>query len=242
MKTIFSFRNLALVCAISAFAFIGCVKDNDDNGSVSGLMAANLATDVTVDITLSGNLLTSSPLIFSNYTGGYLSIFPGSRTVESFNAASGVSLALDSYTFQPDQYYSLFVAGANGNYRNIIVHDNFDSLATVSGQAYIRYVNAIPDSSAPVVKITASGSEEVNTTAGFATISSFIAVPAGDIMVEVSNGSTINASRTITVEDRKIYTILLIGNPDNAEVRFITNGTLDEDANKMSSVNSVSSD
>ena len=252
MKKNFSIRQhvLAVISALSLIIFVvACNKDNNDNPDVpvSGLMAFNVSPDIAANIALSGNYLTPGPIVFSNYTGGYYAVYSGARSVQTYNAATGISVASSTYDFQPDQYYSLFVAGANDNYRNIIVHDNIDSLPSMAGEAYVRYINAIPDSSASTVTVTTNGSDVVNMSAGYGTVSDFTAVDAGDVAVKISNGTTIDAMRTINLEERKVYTVLLIGMPgattgaDSVQVRYVLNGTLDADAGMDSAVNSVNS-
>lgn len=234
---------LMLGLAISA-----CNKDhnNDDvNVPLAGVMAFNLAPDVSnAGVALSGNNLGSS-LPFGSYTGGYLGVYPGDRPVESYNAASGGRLASGSYNFEDSAYYSIFVVGANSNYRNVIVEDKFDELSSSTGQAYIRYINAIADSSHPTVSITSGGSSVVNDNAAFASVSEFKAVNAGDVTIDVSNGGNIDADRTITLESRKVYTVLISGVPgstgaDNVQIKYITNGQLDETAARQSSASARS--
>lgn len=253
MKTLLSVRKIfftVISASILLLLVTACDKNNDNNNNqpISGLMALNLAPDKAVNISLSGNYISALPISYSNYTGGYYAIYSGTRPVESFDANTGASLDMDSYNFENDQYYSLFVVGANGNYHNIITHDNFDSITATSGQAYVRYINAIADSTDPLVSVMANGSETVNENSSFGNISEFTAVPAGDITINVNGGATIDASRTISVEERKLYTVLLLGIPgsttasDSLQIRYVVNGTLDQDAAKMSSINSMDVD
>ncbi len=230
--------------AISVFAvsifFITCNKSDNggvNNTPVSGLMAFNLATDKAVSISLSGNSITNLPLAFTSYTGNYLNIYSGNRLVQSFDFNSGNTIDSSSFHFEPQKYYSLFVTGTNGHYHNVIVNDNFDSL--VSGQADIRCINAIPDSSSPVVSIIANGNNVINNNASFGSVSNVATVAAGDVTIQVNNGGTINKSRTITLEPQKAYTVLLAGIPgstgnDSLQIRYISNGTIQQKAQKTS--------
>jgi hypothetical protein len=226
---------------LAAVLFISCnKKDHNDNPDVpvAGVMAFNLAPDVqSASITLSGNILTNQ-LAFGSYTGTYLAVFTGARPVESFNSTGG-SLASANYTFDADKYYSVFVVGTANNYRNVIVSDSLDTLSN-SGPAYIRYINAIPDSSKPAVTIAAGGTNVINDNASFAAVSGFKAITPGQVMVNVSNGGTINSNRTITVEQRKVYTVLLQGTPSGTgdqavQIKYILNGTLNQEAGRASS-------
>lgn len=251
MKMLFSSLRVNLLAGsvLGLVLFSACNKlDNEDapDVPVSGLMAFNLAPDISqATITLSGNSLTATPLPYTNYTGGYLGVYSGERSVQSYNYGTGSSLASGSYTFEPDNYYSLFVIGANNTYRNVIVNDELDSLSTASGEAFVRYINAIPDSSQPTVTITAGGSNVVNTPAAYASVSDFVAVSPGDISITVSNGSTIDTNRTLTLEQRKVYTILLTGVPGGSggsevQIKFIQNGTVDASAGRSASASARS--
>jgi Domain of unknown function (DUF4397) len=227
--------NTFAVCSIllSGVFFTACNKSNNDNNNtdsqVSGLMAFNLVPEKAVSITIGGNRLPGSPLAFNNYTGVYLPVYPGTRTVESFDYSSNTSLASASDSFEIDKYYSVFVVGTTGSYQNVIVNDNFDSLSSSSGQAYIRYINAINGSVNPAVTI--SGSSVNNSNAAFAIVSDFVAVTPGSTIITVNDGSAVNVNRTITTEAKKVYTVLLSSgatSADPAQIKYITNGTLNE--------------
>jgi len=248
MKSLFARFILPVTGIVMAgLLFVACNKSDNagiSNMPVSGLMAFNLSPDKAVGVTLSGNSLLNQPLSFGSYTGSYLNVYPGNRLVESVDYASGNALDSSSYNFEPNKYYSLFVTGNSGNYRNVIVRDNFDSLSISSGQAYVRYVNAIPDSSAPNLSIVANGENVINSNASFGSVSDFKAVTPGDVTIQVNNGSTINKSRTINIEQQKAYTVLVAGitgstGNDSLQIRFIENGTLQQKAQKASSASSA---
>lgn len=179
-------RSLIPVLAVvtAGVLLTACLKDDDhDTPAIpaAGLMAFNLAPDQpAVTIRLSGNNLTQAPLAYTNYTGVYQRIYTGNRNIESFNYNSSSQLTASSYNFEQDKYYSLFITGANGAYRNIVSVDNFDSLSASSGNAYVRYINAITDSvNTPTVTIAASGNHVVNDNAAYGTVSEFKAVAPG---------------------------------------------------------------
>lgn len=219
-----------------AVVFTACKKDNTENTRTpaSGLMAFNLAIDKeAVGITLSGNNLTNVPLNYTSYTGAYLPVFTGNREVKSYSVNGGGILAVSSQIFKDSGYYSLFVVGNKGNYRNIIANDSLNNLVPASGQAFVRYINAIADSTtSPLVTITANGVSIISTNAAFGTVSAFTKIKAGSIIIDVNNSDKVAANRTITVEDSKAYTILLTGIPGavdtakSVQVKFITNGTI----------------
>lgn len=240
MKTRFSsiraFMTIAGSVLTIGILLTGCLKKNDlgPNTPYAGLMAFNLIPDKDgIGIAIDNNSLTQSPLTYTSFTGGYLNAYIGQRTIGAFNPASDSLFTKNTVTLDTSKYYSLFVVGANGTYSNVFVRDNFDAIPPSSGQAYIRYINAIPDSSKPLVNVTAGGNNVINTNAGFATISDFVPITPGDATVGVNDGTAdIHASRTITVEPNRIYTLLLIGQPNatdsskTVQVRIITNGSL----------------
>jgi len=231
-----SIRPLAALM-LTVVLFTACKKDDSfDNirTPAAGLMAFNLATDKpAVGLALSGSNFGNAALGFNNYTGAYLPIYVGSREVRSFEFDNGATIAISSGNFADSNYYSVFVLGANGNYRNLVVKDAVDSLSPVAGKAWVRYINAIADSSAtPVITIGTGTDNVINTSAAFATVSSFTQVDAGLVNTAVNNGSSIAANRIITLEENKIYTVLFAGLPGATDmsravqIKFIQNGSV----------------
>jgi hypothetical protein len=232
-----NYRRLLFAGSLVAAALLisACTKNDDNNTTIptAHLMAFNLASDKAagIDIRLSGNSITNFPLTYTSYTGVYLNIYTGQRQVQTYDAATNMSMTSSTFTFNDSSYYSLFVVGANNTYSNIIVRDNFDSLSNAGGQAYIRYINAIPDSSQSTVTVAIGGSNIINMPAGYSYISGFTAATPGSAIITVSNGGTIQVNRTITLEQNKVYTVLLTGMPggtgDQAvQIKYIENGTL----------------
>jgi hypothetical protein len=240
MKKLFSSMRISMLTvgvALSAVLLFSSCKKTDTTGNelqVAGLMAFNLAVDKPgIAITLSNNTLTQGSIPYTGYTGGYYNIYPGSRTVQAFDITNtGTSITNSTHTFDAKKYYSLFVVGANNVYSNVVTLDNYDSLSATNGQAYIRFINAIPDSSNPRVTITANGATVSDAPAHYATVSQFTQTAPGQVTINVSNEGNIQASRTITVEQKKAYTILLIGKPGETDaaravqIKFVENGTL----------------
>lgn len=246
MKLFFSkFRSGVLSIALAATAatvFVSCSKNLDDNNHdqpAAGLMAFNLAPDQSaLVLTLNNNNITNFPLPYTNFTGGYIPVFPGSRTLDAYssNTPSGQPLASATATLEVDKYYSAFTIGAGTHYRNVIVHDNFDSL-NANGNAYIRYINAIIDSTQlPTVVIRANGADVVNRQAPYASVADFVAVAPGTVVIDINNNGNVDADRTLTLEQNKVYTVLLTGLPGTTPatemIKFVTNGTLTEDQSR----------
>lgn len=219
-----------------SMVFTACKKDSDDvdnNVPVAGLMGFNLAPDkASIGFALSGSSLTNVPLNFTSYTGVYQRIFTGSREVQAYDFGASTPFASTSQNFEAGKYYSVFTLGTGGTYKNLVVEDKLDTLSATTNQAYVRYVNAIPDSSKPAVTLTANGTDISNGSAAYASVSEFTGVTPGDLTIKVANGTNISATRTITLEKNKVYTILLVGVPGATEpekvvqIKFITNGTI----------------
>lgn len=222
------------ILLFSAIAFSACKKEDVPTTPTAGLMAFNLIPDTIqpVVFVLDNNALTNSSIGFGSFTGGYLNVFTGLRTVNLYENSSDSALATMSYPFQPNMYYSAFAMGANGTYKNIIVQDNLDSLPTSSGNAFVRYVNAIPDSSSETVTVSANNSNVVNANTSFGDVSDFTGIAPGDISINLDNGSTISANKSMTLEQNKVYTVLLTGMPDatdtakSVRIKYIVNGTV----------------
>lgn len=244
MNKLLSFvrRRLVPVMGVIAVAvlFTACLKDKDNPTDIpaAGLMAFNLAPDQeSVVIALSGNWLTNQPMGFTSFTGNYRNIYTGTREVVSYDYPSNDALAVASGDFEDGKYYSVFVIGSGDNYRNVVATDNFDSLNATSGKAYVRYINAVTDSvNSPLVTIAQSGSNVVSENAAFGNVSEFTAVNPGEISIAIKQGSAIDATRNITVAEKKVYTVLLLGVPGETseskkvQIRFVENGTLTDEA------------
>jgi hypothetical protein len=233
MKRIMSYTAALLLMVV---AFSACKKDNNTNvrKQSAGLMAFNLVPDKdAINFVLSGNRLTNTPLNYNGFTGGDLPVGVGSSELKSIDPSNDSLLATGSANFADSMYYSVFTVGRNGNYHNIFVNDSLNSLAVSPGQAYVRFINAIPDSAyMPRVTISSGDSSIVNTTASFGTVSPFTKIRAGSIDVKVSNGDSIAATRTIAVDESKVYTVMLTGIPGatdttkSIQVKYINNGTV----------------
>jgi hypothetical protein len=236
-KKIMSLRNSFIpgsVLALSLF-LSSCLKDKDDSpqSPVAAMMAFNLAPDQeSVSISLNGNVLPGGSLAYGNFTGQYFNVYPGNRSISSYNTSTGDLVDSSSFTFEPNKYYSLFVVGSGTDHRNIVAEDNYDSLTASSGKSYVRFVNALSNAPSSNVNISANGAIITNGSTPFGTVSEFLAVDPGEIAVNVTNEGTVNASRNISVAQSKAYTVLLMGLPNQADstksvqIRFIENGSI----------------
>ena len=232
LKNVIGSYGLAVMgLVLTVLLFTACKKEKIDqmNSPVAGVMAFNLAVDKpAVGFALSGGTtLGNVALNYTGYSGTYLPVYPGTRELRAFEYYMGTTIASTSATFVDSAYYSAFLMGATGNYRTVVVRDDMETPVPVAGKAWVRYVNAIPDSVSTVSVTVGSNTQ----TAAYTTVSGFTQVNAGAVTISVSNGSSINASRTINMDENKVYTVLLSGlpNPTDPEkvvqIRFIQNGT-----------------
>ena len=241
MKPFTTFRRVLLTVAgaIMTLSFLSsCLKQHNDSVDtpVAGLMVFNVSPEQpAVGFAISGNSLTNAPIGYGTYNGMYQNIYPGDRQLAAYDYHSGAVLYADTTAgFIADKYYSAFFAGADSNYRVILVQDNFDSLSATSGSAYIRYVNAVADSIAiPEVTISAGGNNVIQQAAAFGSVSPFTAVAPGSISIAVKNANGLDVSRTIPVEAKQVYTVLLTGIQGSTstpvEIKYIGNGTLTDE-------------
>ncbi|MGC4035097.1 MAG: DUF4397 domain-containing protein [Chitinophagaceae bacterium] len=235
-STVRSVASITALLAVIVVAISSCAKNHITDNSTAGakIMAFNLSIDKTIGFTLNGNNVTSTPLAFSNFTGGYVNVDSGQYAVTAYDAAttnSGHTLASAAGAFSTNKYYSVFFVGRDSTYQNVLVSDNLDQLTGESGKAYIRFMNAIPDSTAaPVVTVAAAGTTVLSGEASYPGIFDFTSVNAGDLVVTAKNGSDIDVTKTITVAEKTVYTILLTGMPGStaapAAIQYIANGSL----------------
>lgn len=239
--TMFNFPKRSVVLSLSLFFtgiifFLSCSKNNSNinpGSPKASLLAFNLAPDKPgIGFSLGSTKLTPIAMAYANFTGTYLSIATGDNILKAYDfESSGSEITSTSGSFKADNFYSVFLVGNGANHKNVLVNDNIDSLSATSGLAYVRYVNAIPDSTfPPTITITSGSTDIVNETAIFPSVSAFKGVNPGNIDVAVKNSNGIDMSKTITVEQKKVYTILLVGVKDSTltplKINYISNGSL----------------
>lgn len=223
----------ALIVLITIFSACKKTLNTEGTSYSAGLMAFNLIPgNSSVGFAISGNILTLSALFYTNYTGSYLPVYPGNGNIVCYDTHSDSVFANDTANFVIHKYYSIFALGNNGHYSNLFVNDNLDTLSSSAGNAYVRYINAIPDSSKPMITIVSNGNTVISANTSYASISNFTGITPGDITIAIKNDSTFSLNRTITLEKNKAYTVLLSGIPaatdstKAVQIGYITNGTL----------------
>ncbi|MBC7934170.1 MAG: DUF4397 domain-containing protein [Rhizobacter sp.] len=230
MFNIAGFSRLTILGLAFCAVLLSACSKNDGNDFVypptAQLMLVNLAPDKpAVGFTLSGNQLGTPALGYTNYSGRYLPIYPGSRELRSFDFNNGTTIATATNTYTDSAYYSAFVVGTTGQYRNIVVKDDYSAVAPVAGKAWVRYINGVTDTAATPT-VTLAGTTEETTFGG---VSGFRQVDAGSVNAAVSSGE-FGATRTLTMAENKIYTILFVGQPGatdpalQVQVKVIENG------------------
>lgn len=231
-------KNLLPITGIflMAILFGACKKSevNNPRTPAAGLMAFNLIPNAGgIGVAIGNNSLTPQALYFNNFTGVYKAVYTGDRELESYNFGSGSTLAKEPHNFKDSSYYTVFVMGANDVYSNVFVEDKLESLPQDDKtKTYVRFVNAIPDSTSSTVSIVGGANIIFNGLSKYKEVSEFKEIPSGDVRVQIDNESTIDKSRTITLEKGKIYTVLLSGIPESTntdfkvDIKFIVNATL----------------
>lgn len=231
-------KTLVPVIAIFTLALLfgACKKTNYNNNNpvpAAGLMAFNLIPNPGgIGVAIGNNSITPNALFFNSFTGTYKAVNTGERSLESYSFGSGSSLAKETENFRDSSYYSVFVMGANDVFSNVFVEDKLQSLPQDDKtKTFVRLVNAIPDSSNTNVTISSGGNDIFNGLSKFKEVSDFKEIPSGDVLVKLNNLSTIDTSRTISLDKGKIYTILLTGLPASTnsdfkvDIKFITNAS-----------------
>lgn len=228
-----SLRSVFLLVIGSSLLLISCKKDKPTpTPGVAGLVAFNLAPDQNqLMVALDGNYFTSTPLLYSRYTGKYFGVYEGDHTIVSFDNASNLDLAKVDFTFKDSGYYSLFFMGYKSLYRNFIVEDNLASIPKSSGKSFIRYLYAIPDSLGAHVTISNAGINTFDENNTYGNITGFKQIEPGNAEVKIKNASgDIDLQRTVDLEENGIYTILLQGTTQSTDtlqkvmINLIKNG------------------
>ena len=231
-------KNMLPIIGIFTLAILfGACKKSDSNNTplpAAGLMAFNLIPNSGgIGVAIGNNPLTPQALYFNNFTGTYKAVYTGDRSLESYSFGSGSTLAKENHTFKDSSYYSVFVMGANDVYSNVFVEDKLESIPKDDKtKTFVRFVNAIPDSTSSTVTIVGGANIIFNGLSKYKEVSVFKEIPSGDVRVQIDNESTIDTSRTISLDKGKIYTILLTGIPASTnsdfkvDIKFISNASL----------------
>jgi len=205
--------SLLIICFV--LLFTSCKKDSVQPPAqgTSGFVVFNLAPDQNnLLVAIDGRSMSGTALKYATYSGNYISIFKGSRDVNSYDQLTNLILADTTVDFRDSSFYSLFFIGLNGHYKNFVAEDKLSSIPKNTGNAFVRYLYGIADSSHAHVTIEKDGNKIFDENNSFGNISDFKPIAPGDVSVSVkSDDNTINTQRTLTLQSNGVYTVLLQG-------------------------------
>ena len=218
---------------IAAILFSSCKKDEPAHIPAAGLMVYNLVPDKdALGIAVDGRALFNTPLYYLNYSGNYQALYTGARKLESYVYGTSNVIGTTDATLSDSAYYSLFVVGDDGNYKNIFVEDKLDSLPDNTGNAFVRYINAVTGTQEHNINMSAGSDILFNEGSATGHVSNFAEVTPGDVNVIVSSEGMTDTTRTIALEKDGIYTVMVSGMPNATDttkaikIRFIKNGQI----------------
>ncbi len=222
-----------IALSFSLLLFSSCKKDPptyDAPTEHANVMAFNLSPDKSsIAYMLSGWPLGNYPLNFTNYTGMYLPVASlGAKEVMAVDFNSGAAIASSAGTLKDSMHYSLFLLGSKGDYKTIIVEDDINNLVSTPGKAWVRFINGITDDAGtPTINI---GEADISEAATYGLMSAFKPVESGNHTASISYAGTIATTRTMMLEENKIYTVFLAGSNEQfhsqqgPQIRIVANG------------------
>lgn len=236
MKKKTSFFKTSVIVAgllVTSLFLSSCLKNNSQPTPSAGLMILNLVPDQqSVDVFADNSRLLNVPLQYFTFSGNYLSLYIGNRQLQSYGYGSATPIATTTASLKDSSYYSLFVVGTDGDYKNVFVEDKFSSLPTTTGNAFVRYINAVTGDQESNISISKGSDPLFDDANKLGFVSDFKEVTPGDIdIASVQEGSS-PVTRSITVEQNGIYTVLIAGIPGTTDaekgiqIKFIKNGNL----------------
>ena len=219
-----------LLCAFTIFSLASCQKENPSYEYIpsSGVMAYNLAPDLPAVAFTVGTVPISGALNFSGHTANYVPVTTGEKLWGAMNLNSGAMISSQNSTFNENEKYSAFLVGYNGVYKTVLSVDQAGVEGRINGKAWVRYINAIADSSS-AMNVSIAGQAE---SAVYGTVSEYRPLDAGLVTVGISSTNQFDVSQTLTLEQDKLYTVLFVGNPAansdqlRPQARLVMNGKL----------------
>ena len=198
---------------IMAFAAVSSCKKSTSTATTS-VQAINASPDAgTVNLFLSGNLKTTTPVAYGN-SSGYFSTIAGNQTGEVKAAAAGTTLATFPVSLGANAYYSVFVTGQTST-NNVTAFYAQDKLDVPSpGKAKIRFVHAVAD--VPSVDLMLN-TNTVFSALAYTVVSDYVEVAAGTYSIraafKVPGGAGVGVTTAFnqTFNNAKIYTIVFKG-------------------------------
>jgi hypothetical protein len=206
---------LCLAC-LMAFALSSCLKNHTDNTptqQVSALAVIDGSPGATqLDFFLDAVKVTASPLVQGTYLS-YFTAYSGKHVANFFQSNTSTLLAHDSVTFNPNNYYSLFLTKTTGNTADFVLLK--DSLSRpASGGISVRLVNLSADAGGVDMFVKGNASK-LAANQGYKGVSAFATAtvnPTDTLQIVKAGTSTLLASvpcKNITIN--AVYTVWLYG-------------------------------
>jgi hypothetical protein len=208
-----SFKMLFAGLALSA-VMASCSKDFDNTPApaVSGLNVIHASpTTELLDFYVNNARGNNENFGFTKKLG-YYNLYSGTSKVTITKKGSQTPLAAESFNFQPERGYSLFVIGKLDSIKFLMVKDSVSLPGT--GKANVRFVNASPD--APALNLSIAGSAtDLVTDKAYKQYSEFTTVDAASkVTFTAKNKATGAVEATlpnVTIEAGGTYTIWVKG-------------------------------
>ena len=190
----FTLRTSALLFA-AVVSLSACDDDDDDitnpqgNARVKVVHASPDApnVDVLVDnVSLLSNVAYQSVSTYNNVPSG-------SRTFVVRSTGTTTNLISQNVDFEDDTDYTVLAADMRANITPVVLED--DNTAPTTGNVKVRFIHASPAGSAVDVYVTAPGADLATATANatnvtFKNASTYISVPAGNVVVRLTTTGT----------------------------------------------------
>jgi hypothetical protein len=194
----------------------GC--GGNDTSGVTFLRVLHASPDApNVDV-LVDNALTLSNVAYPT-ASNYLTISAGTHNIKINVAGTSTTVISVSPALAKDGYYTAIAANFVASIQPLLATD--DSSAPPAGQVRLRVIHAAPDAGPVDILVN---NQVVLSNVPFATISSYLTVPAGTYDVKVNaTGTAVTAiETTITAVAGNNYTAVAIGSLKTAATNPLT--------------------
>jgi hypothetical protein len=204
-----------LVCVITVIA--GCGGDDDNTGSTH-LRILHASPDApNVDVYVDNGLVLAN--VPYPTASNYLTIAAGAHNVKINAAGTSTTVISVSPTLVRDGYYTAIAANFIASIQALLATD--DASAPPAGQARLRVIHAAPDAGPVDILVN---NQVVLSNVPFATISSYLMVPAGtyDIKVNATGTSVTAIEATVVAAAGSNYSAVAIGSLKTAATNPLT--------------------
>ncbi|MEQ8244094.1 DUF4397 domain-containing protein [Fulvivirga sp.] len=199
---------------IGLFILTSCLDDESPSPEYAYLSLYHASPDTdAVDILIGDSQVNSQPFSFKDYSERYISVLPGSKSLEFINEDNETSILDTTFSFEKNKYYSVFIADSLNSIETIVFGDSVNLESLDEGEAMIRFIHMSPDS--PDVEVLANDDEL------FASISFKNGTPFEPFNVESDFSLTFKATTgeesilltdpNVELQAGRLYTIILTG-------------------------------